>query len=105
MNFIVTFEDNETMGHIREKYLDNHFSFLTSNQKSIQSAGPLFHLSSGESADDSAGGMWIVEADSEEDVHALVKSDPFWPSGLRKHYTVLRWKKAFADGKRLINPT
>ena len=101
MNFIVTFEDNETMGHMREKYLDDHFSFLTANQKSIQSAGPLLHLSSGESA----GGMWIVEADSEEVVHALVKTDPFWSSGLRKHYTVLRWKKAFSDGKRLINPT
>ena len=100
MNFIVTFEDSEAMAHMRQKYLDDHFSFLIANQENIESAGPLFHASSGEGA----GGMWTVETDTEEAVHELVKADPFWPTGLRKHYTVLGWKKAFADGKRLIHP-
>ncbi len=98
MKFIVTFEDNEEMSHMRQKYMAEHLSFLQSNQKSIEAAGPLFQVENNEGA----GGIWIVDADSGDAVHDLVKSDPFWPTGLRKNYSVLGWKQVFADGERLI---
>ena len=101
MKFIVTFEDNEDMSHMRQEYMAQHLSFLESNHKNIDAAGPLFHIEKNEAA----GGIWIVNSESEETVHDLVKSDPFWPAGLRKNYTVLGWKQVFADGKRLIKPS
>ncbi len=100
MKFIVTFEDNEEMSNMRQKYMEEHLSFLEANHSSIDAAGPLFQFKSNEPA----GGIWIVEAESEDAVHDLVKNDPFWPTGLRKNYTVLGWKQVFSDGKRLINP-
>jgi uncharacterized protein len=49
-----------------------------------------------------AGGLWLVEAADAFEVDALVKEDPFWPTGLRKSVRVLTWKQVFADGRRLI---
>ncbi len=100
MKFIVQFEDNEEMAHMRQKHMLEHLAFLESNHSSIDAAGPLFHSGSNEPA----GGIWIVEAETEEVVHELVKSDPFWRTGLRKDYIVLGWKQVYCGGKRLINP-
>jgi hypothetical protein len=35
-------------------------------------------------------------------VHALVKDDPFWPTGLRRSVRIPSWAQIFADGRRLI---
>ena len=100
MKFIVTFEDNEDMSHMRQKHMAEHLSFLETNRESIDAAGPLFRVENNEGA----GGIWIVDANTEDAVHNLVKSDPFWPTGLRKNYAVLGWKQVFANGVRLVNP-
>ncbi len=50
-------------------------------------------------------GMWIVEADAEEDVDRLVQEDPFWPTGLRKSYAIIKWTQVYAAGSRLIAPS
>ena len=100
MKFIVQFEDNEEMAHMRQKHMLEHLAFLETNHSSIDAAGPLFHFENNEPA----GGIWIVEAEDQDAVHELVKSDPFWPTGLRKTYTVLGWKQVFANGKRLTKP-
>jgi uncharacterized protein len=33
---------------------------------------------------------------------ALVRSDPFWPTGLRETVRVLQWTQVFADGRRAV---
>ena len=48
-----------------------------------------------------AGGLWLVDAAGEPEIDALVKSDPFWPTGLRKSVRILKWNQVFADGHRL----
>jgi uncharacterized protein YciI len=62
------------------------------------SAGPLRDTADGAGA----GGLWLVEADGPDEVAALCKADPFWPTGLRKAVRVLAWMQVFADGKRRI---
>lgn len=99
MKFVVTFVDNNEMAHMRQKHMAAHLAFLEANRESIEAAGPLFRSDD----DQGAGGMWIVEAGSANAVHDLVKSDPFWPTGLRKSYLVLRWKQVFANGSRLAS--
>ena len=49
-----------------------------------------------------AGGIWIVEADTDKEADALVRNDPLWPTGLRKSYQVLAWTRVFAHGRSLI---
>jgi uncharacterized protein YciI len=98
MKFVVLFEDNPAAGvDVRRKYMPDHLSFLERSAAKVQAAGPL-NASDGQGA----GGLWLVEANDPSEVDALVKEDPFWPTGLRKSVRILAWNQVFADGRRLI---
>lgn len=98
MLFVVLFEDNaEAAAEARRTHMQAHLAFLEKHGGQIKTAGPLRTL-----VGDGAGGMWVVEAASVEDVDRLVKDDPFWPTGMRKSVRVLEWRQVFADGKRLV---
>jgi uncharacterized protein len=98
MFYVVLFEDNASLGtDVRRQHMPAHLSFLEKNAARIKAAGPL-RAPSGEPA----GGLWVVEAESPNVVDALVKNDPFWPTGLRRSVRVLTWAQVFADGRRLI---
>ena len=98
MIYAVLFEDNESHAAMRAKHMADHLAFLERNAVSVQAAGPLKDMADGAPA----GGLWLVVADSAAAVHALVKADPFWPTGLRKCYRVLEWTQVFAEGQRRI---
>lgn len=97
MIFAVSFEDNEAAAHMRTRHLADHLAFLERNQAAISAAGPLMDAETSLPA----GGLWLVSAESLDDVKRLVEDDPFWPTGLRKAVRILEWKQVFADGKRL----
>jgi uncharacterized protein len=98
MKFVVLFEDNPLAGNdIRRTHMPAHLAFLEKHSAKVLAAGPL-RTGGGEGA----GGLWLVEAASSSEVDALVREDPFWPTGLRKSVRVLEWNQVFADGSRLI---
>lgn len=92
MNFVVLFEDNPEKAGKRAELMSAHLAFLRSKGDQVPGAGPLTdaHLP--------AGGLWLVNAESREDVMTLVKEDPFWPTGLRKSVRILEWTKVHAAG-------
>ncbi|MEM6387895.1 MAG: YciI family protein [Pseudomonadota bacterium] len=98
MKYIVLFEDAANADpNIRKTHLKAHLGFL--EERGIEAAGPL--------ADPKGAGrdgLWIVEARNVDTVEALVREDPFWPTGLRACYTIIPWKQVFANGRRLIEP-
>lgn len=98
MIYAVLFEDNESRADMRSKHMSAHLAFLERNAGTISAAGPLKDAD----ADAPAGGLWLVEADSAQAVHALIEADPFWPTGLRKSVRVLQWTQVFAEGERRI---
>ena len=98
MKYIILFEDApDADPDIRKNHMAQHLSFLEANSDKITAAGPL-------SDQESRGrdGLWIVEASNPEEVKKLVHNDPFWPTGLRKSYSIIAWKQVYSDGQRLI---
>lgn len=97
MQYVVLFEDNpDADPGIRAAHMAAHLAFLETNADRISAAGPLATLSGA-----AAGGLWLAHADDPQDLHRLVKADPFWSTGLRKSVTILRWTRVYADGARL----
>ncbi len=96
MTYIVLFEDAKGKEHLRQAHMADHLAFLETNADKITAAGPLF-------APDGSGrgGLWLVALREAEDVDALIKSDPFYPTGLRKTCTILEWRQVFRDGVRV----
>jgi uncharacterized protein YciI len=98
MKFVVLFEDNPAAGtDVRRQHMAAHLAFLEKHAAKVQAAGPL-QTSDGHGA----GGLWLVDAADAAEVDALVKEDPFWPTGLRQSVRILAWKQVFAGGRRLI---
>ena len=98
MLYAVLFEDNSGLGgEVRRQHMPAHLAFLERNAAKISAAGPLLS-----SAGQIEGGLWLVEAMGHDDVDALVKEDPFWPTGLRSSFRILTWRQVFAGGRRLI---
>lgn len=101
MKFIILFEDTpEADPAIRKTHMAKHLDFLARHSDKIEAAGPLTDAD-GRGRD----GLWIVEASSVEDVDKLVHEDPFWPTGLRKSYSIIEWRQVFANGSDLISRT
>lgn len=99
MTFIILFEDAaDADTDIRKTHMNRHLEFLESHASVIKAAGPL----GGENRN-GADGLWIVETEHRHDVERLIQQDPFWPTGLRKSYRILKWTQVFADGRRLIS--
>lgn len=97
--FAVLFEDDLALAHeVRTRHMPAHLDFLEKNATAIQAAGPLREVM----GNSPAGGLWLVQATRAEDVDALVRADPFWPTGLRRSVRVLEWTQVFADGARRI---
>lgn len=97
MQFAVIFEDEPLHAAKRGALLGEHLAYLASHNHAVKAAGPL--KAPGGAA---IGGLWLVEADSAEEVRRLCESDPLWPTGLRKSVLIYEWARVFADGKKLI---
>ncbi|QHQ35846.1 YciI family protein [Algicella marina] len=89
MQYAVIFEDAEGKGELRASHMAAHLKFLESSG-AVLSAGPLV-------GEDGCirSGLWLVEAPGREAVEALVREDPFWPTGLRAGYEILEWRRVF----------
>jgi uncharacterized protein len=98
MLFAVLFEDNPSHAESRKRLMTEHLAFLQNNAAALKAAGPL--MAEGRSG--FAGGLWLVEADSREQVRCLCEDDPLWATGLRKSLQVFEWRQVFADGRCLI---
>jgi hypothetical protein len=97
MLYAVLFTDNPAHAAARQRLMPDHLAFLERNAANIRAAGPLRDVDGS-----AAGGLWLVEAKSADEVTALIHNDPFWPTGLRQSVRVLEWTQVFADGRRTI---
>lgn len=97
MDYVVLFKDDEEHASKRPEFMADHLNFLENHSHQISDAGPLTNRKNNEPA----GGIWIVNAETVDDVLYLVQKDPFWPTGLRKDVEILEWNKVFSQSARV----
>jgi uncharacterized protein YciI len=95
MLFIVQFEDKPGIQELRAKLFQSHIDFLDSKKDKVLVPGSMREVPS----DRPLGGLWIIEAENEDEVKEIFKDDPFWTNGLRASCRINRWVKAFPDRK------
>lgn len=96
--FMVRITDRPEQLAVREKYLPEHKSWLTSHSDQVRAAGILRNEPNGASL----GACWIVAASSRSEVQQLLHSDPFYQHGLRKEFEILHWSRGFPPGPATI---
>lgn len=88
----VIFSDKPDMAAIRATREPAHLDFLRRNRQRILIAGGL-RPEPGASFE---GGLWIVEAESREEVMALVEADPYYDPAIRS-VRVACWGRPFPE--------
>jgi uncharacterized protein YciI len=93
MLFILRFTNNPEKVHLVGQYYPAHVEWLKERESMILVPGAIRT----DPAAPPLGGLWIVRAESKDEVEALFRTDPFWVNGLRQGYEILYWSKAFPD--------
>ncbi len=78
MLYLVYLEDIDNNAPIRGPLLEEHMAHIGAYVDRINLAGPIMRPD-GESQ---AGGVLLIEADSEQDVRSIVEADPYFEAGL-----------------------
>ena len=89
MLFVLICEDKPDSLDLRLANRDKHLAFVGTQGDKVRLAGPMF-------ADDGetmAGSLFIVEADSKQDVEAMNVSDPYTQAGLFGKVTIRPFKQ------------
>ena len=84
--------------HLRVAHLQAHLDWLERHSDVVPVGGSLRH----EPSETPKGGLWIVQADSKQQLEALLQMDPFYLAGLRQSYEILHWSKANSERQALI---
>lgn len=98
MLFAVILTDKPDHGTLRAEQLKAHIQWVDEHKDAVLVAGSLRE----QPHDVPKGGLWIVEAQSKQSVLELMKTDPFYASGLRQQVEVLHWNKALQHHKALV---
>ena len=78
MLYFVYLEDIEDNAEIRKPLLEAHMKHIGAYIKRIKLAGPLMRAD----GNSQAGGILLIEAQSEEEVRTIVEADPYFQAGL-----------------------
>lgn len=91
MLYAVRFYDRPEQLEIRKKYMEAHLAWLETFSSKVLAAGSLREKDNC----NPDGALWIVNAESENEVREILTDDPFWKNGLRQRVEIRTWRKAF----------
>jgi uncharacterized protein len=96
--YAIITRDKANSVQLRNEARAEHLEYLTRHQKKL--------LAAGAQVDDDGqggyGGIILVDTEDRAEAEAFIRDDPFTKAGLFCGIEVVRWRKAFFDGKRLI---
>ncbi|MCD7058289.1 YciI family protein [Pelagibacterium xiamenense] len=91
MRWVALFEDKkEGAADIRARFTEAHQAYLRANSDKIVLAGAMRPQPDGVPV----GGLWVFEAETKEEVEAIIRQDPFQREGLRSVTRIYAWGTA-----------
>ncbi|MDP1731713.1 MAG: YciI family protein [Devosia sp.] len=90
MRWVAIFEDRKDSAAVRAVQTEAHQAFLRAHKGKIRLAGAM-RQAPGEAPQ---GGLWVFDAESREEVEAIIAQDPFFVHGLRAACRIMAWGTA-----------
>lgn len=80
--FALVCHDGRHANSLRQDLLHAHLDFVASHIDRYLVAGPLKPLGLGEHREDTAGSLFVVYAENEQDLVEFMSGDPYYASGM-----------------------
>ncbi len=98
MPYAIMTRDKPNCLDLRMKTRDVHLDYLDANKHRLLAAGGI----TDDTGEGGYGGVIIVDTEDRAEAEAFIQNDPFTKAGLFESISVVRWRKAFFNGERLI---
>ena len=98
MPYAIQTVDKPNSAELRAATRPAHLEYLTANQHKLLAAGAIID----DDGTGGHGGILLVDTDDRAEAERFIAEDPFTKAGLFQSVTVVRWRKAFFNGKRLV---
>lgn len=95
MPFLIETFDKRHHEHVRKDKLPEHLRFLAAHASKLIACGS----KKKDDGSDLGGGIYIVEVDDRTDAEAFIGQDPYLLAGLFERIEIVRWNKAYVDGR------
>lgn len=97
MAFLILTIDKPDSADIRAQFRAQHYAFLEAQVDRLIASGGL---------QDDAGATFVgaailLDCETRAEAETFVEQDPFTAAGLFETVQIVRWKKAFLDGRRV----
>lgn len=91
---IETFDKPDSLA-LRRAHRGAHLAYLEAHRHLLLACGAKLH----DDGSDLGGGLYILDVDTREAAQAFIEADPFCLVGLFERYQIVRWRKAYLDGR------
>ncbi len=98
MPYAIITQDKPDHAEVRASHRPAHVEYLKQHQASLLAAGAMLH----DDGTTGEGGILLVDTDDRAEAEKFIAEDPYSKAGLFRTVTVVRWRKAFFDGKSLV---
>jgi uncharacterized protein YciI len=96
--YAIITKDKPNSGDLRQQVRAEHLAYLDTHKRQLLAAGAQIE----DDGSGGFGGILIVDTDDRAEAEAFIEGDPFTKVGLFESVTVVRWRKAFFAGERLV---
>src|SRR5260370_37139686 len=96
MPLIIETWDKPGHAPIRTRERDVHLAYLEANKSLLLACGARLE----DDRSNAGGALYVVDVDTREEAERFIVNDPFALAGLFERLTIIRWRKAYVDGKR-----
>lgn len=98
MPFIIETFDKPGSQSVRQQHRPAHLAFLDANKHLLLACGAKLH----DDGTDLGGGLYVLDVETRQQAEDFIQADPFTKAGLFERYTIVRWRKAYVDGKSYL---
>ncbi len=98
MPYMILMQDKPEQGKQRAETRNAHLDYLDANKSRLLAAGAVLD----DAGAIASGSMYIVDTDDRKEAERFAADDPFHKAGIFAKVTVMRWRKSFFNGQRLV---
>ncbi|MCI0753884.1 YciI family protein [Teichococcus vastitatis] len=101
MPYMIQATDKPDALALRTSTRPAHLKFLAENAAKLLACGALLDEATGEGI----GSLYILDTEDRAEAEAFIAADPFSSAGVFGETRVVRWRKAYLDGRSYLPPS
>ena len=98
MPYLIETWDKPNHAHVRERERPAHLAFLAQHTEKLLACGPKLN----DDGQGAHGSLYVLDVDTRDEAERFIAADPYALAELFERVSVVRWRKAYLDGRSYL---